>query len=194
MSKGGGVWEAACAHNPAMRTAQQGYGTGGSGNSGRQLGFRCVQRSSTPSLSRPTGSARLMLTATPACGTVEIASVTPDTPPVGWGTQTRVALGSQLGWATGKYDATLKKYTINLTDKQAFPGSPCPLSSYQPMFNNSAMLVLSGVPVTPFDVQIRYPGQGGIPNCVVSYTQTVNLLGNVNSCSGVGPSSTPSCQ
>ncbi len=194
MSKGGGVWEPACAHNPAMRTAQQIYGMGGGGNGARQLGFRCVQRGSTPGLPKAAGTARLMLTTPPACGTIEIASVTPDTPPLGWGNQTRVALGSQLGWATGKYDATSKKYTINLTDKQAVPGSPCPLSSYQPMFNNSGILVLSSVPITAFDVQIRYPGQGGTPNCQVSYTQTVNLLGNVNSCSGVGPSNSPSCQ
>lgn len=194
MSKGGGVWEPSCAQNPAMRTSQQGYGSsGGSSNGGRQLGFRCVQRGTSPSLPATTGTARLMLSTSPTCGVIEIASVTPDTPPAGWGSQTRIALGSQLGWAVGKYDATAKKYTINLNDKQAFPGSPCPVTSYQSLWNGSALLVLSGVPVTSFDVQIKYPAQNGGSNCVVSYTQTVNLLGYQNSCSGIGPSSGGYC-
>jgi formylglycine-generating enzyme required for sulfatase activity len=194
MSKGGGVWEPSCAQNPAMRTSQQGYGSsGGSGNGGRQLGFRCVQRGTSPSLPRATGTARLSLSTAPTCGVIEIASVTPDTPPSGWGTQTRVALGSPLGWAIGKYDTMAKKYTIDLNDKQVFPGTPCPVTNYQPTWNGSGFLVLSGVPVTSFDVQIKYPAQSGSSNCVLSYTQTVNLLGYQNSCSGIGPPSGAYC-
>jgi hypothetical protein len=195
MSKGGGVWEPACAQNPAMRTAQQSYGSSGSnGNGARQRGFRCVQRGTPSTLPMPAGTARLAFSSTPpACGIIEITSATPDTPPSGWGTQTLVALGSPLGWAVGKYNAAQKKYTIDLADKQAFPASPCPMTGYQTMFNGSAMLVLSGVPVTSFDVQIKYPGQNGSSTCVVSYTQTVNLLGNLNSCSGMGPPSGAYC-
>jgi formylglycine-generating enzyme required for sulfatase activity len=195
MSKGGGVWEPSCAQNPAMRTAQQNFGSVSSGSGGRQLGFRCVQRDGVSTgFPRPTGTARLMLSAQPTCGVIEVASPTPDAPIAGWGTQTRVALASQLGYALARYDGTLKRYLIDLNDRQAFPNTPCPVSNFQPMFNGGAYLILSAVPVGGFDVAIRYPGQGGTIGCTVSYTQTVNLLSYQNTCSAMGPPGGATCQ
>jgi formylglycine-generating enzyme required for sulfatase activity len=194
MSKGGGLFEPSCLQNPAVRSLRENNGSGSvNGNSARQLGFRCTQTAGQSTLPPATGTARLMLSNTPACGVMEIASVTPDAPPAGWGTQTRVALGSSLGWAVGKYVASQKKYTIDLTDKQAFPGSPCPVTNYQPVLSGSIVLVLASVPITSFDVRIKYPGQNGNPGCVVSYTQTVSILGYQNACSTVGQPSSAQC-
>ncbi len=185
MSKGGGVAEPSCAQNPAMRTSQRGYGPSGAGDGSRQLGFRCVVRASA-AVPRATGTARLQLPGSPSCGVMRIAPVTPAAPPPGWGTQTRVALATQLGLAAGKYDAASKKYSIDLNDKLAFPATPCPASGYVSMFSGNTMLVLSAVPVTAFDVHIEYPSQSG-SSCLLSYDQTVNLLANPTSCGGMAP-------
>lgn len=191
MSKGGGLAEAACVQNPAVRTLRANNGSviGGNGNSERQLGFRCARTgtpSTLPTLPAGTGTARLMLSTNPTCGVMELAPATPATPPAGWGTQIRVALGSSLGWAVGKYDAAQQRYTIDLNDKRAFPGSPCPVTTYQSVWNGSVVLVLTAVPIKSFDVQIKYPGQSGTPSCQVDYTQTVNVLGYQNSCATLG--------
>jgi formylglycine-generating enzyme required for sulfatase activity len=194
MSKGGGLFEPSCLQNPAVRSLRDNNGAVMvNGNSEPQLGFRCVRTGTQPSWPQATGTARLMLSITPTCGVMEITAVTPDAPPAGWGTQTRVALGSSLGWAVGKYDAGQKKYTIDLTDKQAFPGSPCPTTNYQPTLGGSLVLVLASVPSTSFDVRIKYAGQNGNQGCVVSYTQTVNILGYQSSCSIMGPSGGAQC-
>jgi hypothetical protein len=120
-------------------------------------------------------------------GVIEVATVTPDTPPVGWGTATRVALARPLGWAVGEYDSVFKRYTIDLTDRQTFPTSPCPVTDYQMLWNGTAMLHLSGEPVGGYDVQVKYPGQNSTPNCALNYTQSVDLRGNLGSCSGTSP-------
>jgi len=193
MFKGGGMFEPSCSLNPAMRSLAQNYGSPSMGNSERQLGFRCVKTDTRPGLPPASGTARLSLYPTPTCGLIEIASVTLDTPPVGWGTQIRVALGSNLGWATGKFDAALKQYTIDLADKQLFPGTPCPVATYQTLFNGTAVLVLAGVPITSFDVRIRYPGQSGSSNCQIDYTQTVNVITNQGACALTNPPSGAYC-
>lgn len=185
MSKGGGVAEPSCAQNPAMRTSQWGYGPSGSGDGSRQLGFRCVVRAGA-AVPRATGTARLQLPGSPSCGVMTIAPVTPDTPPPGWGSHTRVALATQLGLVVGKYDAASKKYAIDLGDKQAFPATPCPASGYVAVFGGNTTLVVSAVPVTAFDLHIEYPSQSG-SSCLLSYDQTVNLLANTSSCGGMAP-------
>jgi hypothetical protein len=183
MYKGGGVFEPSCAQNPAARNLEQGFGVSvNGGSSGRQLGFRCVKTGSSSSLPRPTGTARYVLNAAPACGQIQVVSPPPDTPPKGWGTEIHVALGSELGWATGKYDAGKQAYVIDLNDRLAFPGSPCPMTNSQPSFNNMPVLVLAGVPITSFGVQISYPAANGSATCTVSYQQTVNLLGYQGPC------------
>ena len=195
MSKGGGAFEPSCAQNPAMRTLAQAYGSS-DGNSAPQLGFRCVQSGTRSALPAATGIAKLALAVQPTCGVVRIASVTPDTPPAGWGSQAHVAIGSSFGWATGNYDSALKAYTIDLANKLTFPGTLCPVPTYQSLFNgNNPTLVLAGVPVTAFDVRIQYAGQSGSSNCPIDYTQTVNLQSNQNqgACMLIPPPGTAYC-
>ena len=106
-----------------------------------------------------------------------------------------VALVSNYGVAPAKFNSTSLSYTIDLTDPQVLPATPC-ASSSQFQVSGGAGLVLTNLPVGAFDLLIQYPGQNGGSNCNVSYTQKVDLSSGEPPCPStfIGSNTNPQCQ